>query len=265
MRRCVPLAVLVGTLVAAACGPSHLTLPTGPGTPAPDYAPAFATALVRCHDVRTLSAELALSGHAGAQRLRGRVLAGFAPGALRLEAVAPGGSPAFILVADDSRGRLLLPRDRRVLDGAAPADILDALVGIALGPDDLRALLSGCVKASAEPAGARAYGTEWIVVDLTGGGAVYLRRGADGTWRIAAGSYGGLQVEYGELVREVPVHLQIRSSNTAGRSDVDLAIDLSQVEVNGDLPRDQLVALAIPPGTSPITLDQLRRSGPLGQ
>lgn len=248
-----------------ACVPPRLSLPAGPGTPAADYAPAFAAALGRCRDVKTLSAELALSGHAGTQTLRGHVLAGLAEGALRLEAVAPGGSPAFILVADGSHGRLLLPRDRRVLEDAMPADILDALVGVALGPDDLRALLSGCVNASRQPSGARAYGAEWIVVDLAGGGAVYLRRASDGAWRIVAGRTAGLEVEYGGPVANTPARIRIRSAAGSGRPDVDLTVGVSQVEVNGDLPRDRLVALTVPPGTSTITLDELRRSGPLGK
>ena len=186
------------------------------------------------------------------------MLVGLAPGALRLEALAPGGSPAFILVADGSRGRLLLARDRRVLDGAPPVDILDALVGIALDPDDLRALLSGCLQASAEAAGARAYGTGWIAVDLAGGGTMYLRRGSDGTWRIAAGTHGGLTVQYGESVGVTPSQIRITSPASAGRPDLDVTLGVSQVEVNGDLPRDQLMALTIPPGTSPITLQELR-------
>jgi hypothetical protein len=64
--------------------------------------------------------------------MRGRVLAGVVPGALRLEGVAPFGGPVFILVADGVHGTLLLPRDR-VLQDAAAEDILDALVGIRLG------------------------------------------------------------------------------------------------------------------------------------
>jgi hypothetical protein len=34
--------------------------------------------------------------------------------------------------------------------------------------------------------------------------------------------------------------------------------------VNGDLPRDQLVAVKIAPGLQPITLEELRAAGPLG-
>jgi hypothetical protein len=262
MRCAVQSALLAAVMMwLAACAPrglARLTLPTGPGTPAPEYATAFATALTHCRDVRTFSAELALSGHAGAQKLRGRVLVGFAEGALRLEALAPGGNPAFILVADGARGRLLLASDRRVLDGAPPADILDALVGIALDPDDLRALLSGCLRATTEATGARAYGAEWIVVDLAAGGTMYLRRASDGAWRLSAGSYAGLTVQYGDLASGGPSSIRISSAASSTRPDLDLMLGLSQVEANGDLPRDQLVALTIPPGTPPITLQELR-------
>jgi hypothetical protein len=264
MRRAVRSALLAAAMMSiGACAPrglARITLPTGPGSPAPEYATAFATALIRCHDVRTFSAELSLSGRAGNQRLRGRVLVGLAAGALRLEAPAPDGSSAFILVADGSRGRLLLARDRRVLDGAPPADILDALIGIALGPDDLRALLSGCLQAQAEATGARAYGAEWIVVDLAGGGTMYLRRGPDATWRIAAGTHAGLTVQYGELASGVPAQIHIASAAMSGRTDLDVLLGVSQVLVNDDLQRDRLVALTIPPGTSPITLQELRES-----
>ena len=45
-------------------------------------------------------------------------------------------------------------------------------------------------------------------------------------------------------------------------TDLDLALALNQVEVNGDLPRDQLVALKIPDGVAPLSLEELRKAGP---
>jgi hypothetical protein len=190
--------------------------------------------------------------------MRGRVHAGLVPGALRLEAVAPFGGPVFILVADGSRGTLLLLRDRRILQNAPPEEILNALVGIRLGPDDLRALLSGCVKAVAEPAEARMYGPDWMSIDLTSGGTVYLHR-ESGAWRIVAGRYGGLEIDYPAFQSNRPTQVVLRGS------DLNLVLALEQAEANGDLPRDELVALKVPPGLSPLTLDELRRAGPLGQ
>jgi hypothetical protein len=248
--------ILLLTIGLAACGQPRVTLPGGTGVPAPDFAPAYAQARAACDNVRVLQAELGLSGRAAGQRLRGRVLAGLVPGALRLEGVAPFGAPVFILVADGTRGTLLLSRDRRVVRDAAPEEILNALVGIRLGPDDLRAMLGGCVRAAADSTGARAYGADWLAVDLAAGGTIYLRR-VDGAWRIVAGRYGGLEIDYASFEGDRPSQVALRGT------DLSLALDVSQVEVNGDLPRDQLVALKIPDDVAPLSLEQLRKAGPL--
>ena len=251
-------AIACFTVTLTACGPRRVTLPSGSGTPAADYAPALAAAQAACEKVTTLQAQLGLSGRAAGQRIRGRVHAGLAPGALRLEGVAPFGSPVFILVADGARGTLLLLRDRRVLLDAPPEAILDALVGIRLGPDDLRALLSGCVKAAPGPLGARGFGEDWMAVELASSGRIYLHR-EDGAWRIVAGRYGGLEVDYTAFQGDRPSRITIRGT------DLNLMLALDQVEVNGTLARDQLVAVTVPPGLTPLTLEELRRAGPLGQ
>ena len=250
--------ILFLTISLAACGTPRVTLPSGAGTPVPDFSSAYAGARTACDSVRSLQAELGLSGRAAGQRMRGRVLAGLIPGALRLEGVAPFGAPVFILVADGERGTLLLSRERRVVSDAAPEEILNALVGIRLGPDDLRAMLSGCVRAAADATAVRSYGADWLAVDLAAGGTVYLRR-SESAWRIVAGRYGGLEIDYPAFQGDRPSQVVLRGT------DLDLALALNQVEVNGELPRDQLVALKIPDGVAPLSLEQLRRAGPLGQ
>lgn len=252
------LSILFLTINLTACGPPRVRLPGGAGTPAPDFAPAYAEARAACQNVRTMQAELGLSGRAAGQRVRGRVLAGLVPGALRLEGVAPFGAPVFILVADGMRGTLLLSRERRVVRDAPPEEILNALVGIRLGPDDLRALFGGCLRAAAEPTAARAHGSEWLAIDLASGGTIYLRR-IGGAWRIVAGRYGGLEVDYAAFQGDRPSQIVLRGT------DLNLALALDQVEMNGDLPRDELVALKIPDGVTPLSLEQLRRAGPLGE
>jgi hypothetical protein len=250
--------VLLLTIGLVACGTPHVTLPSGNGTPASGFAPAYAEARAACEHVRVLQAELALSGRAAGQRLRGRVLAGLIPGALRLEGLAPFGAPVFVLVADGSRGTLLLSRERRVVQDAAPEDILNALVGIRLGPDDLRAMLSGCVRAAAESTAGRAYGSDWLAVDLAAGGTIYLRR-VGGKWQIVAGRYGGLEIDYPAFQGGRPSQVVLRGV------DMNLALSLNQIEVNGELTRDALVALKIPDGVAPLSLEQLRKAGPLGR
>ena len=126
--------------------------------------------------VRTLTAELALSGRAGRQKLRGRVVAGFArPSSMRLEGVAPFGPPAFILASRGDTAVLLLPRDSRVLRGAPAEDILGALTGVTLGPDDVQAILTGCVVPAPQATGGRLHGNGWASLDLAGGATLYLQ------------------------------------------------------------------------------------------
>src|SRR5258705_10802239 len=95
---------------------------------------------------------------------------------MRLEAVAPFGAPAFILVARGENATLLLPRDEpRVLRGPKPEDILGALTGVALGPADLQAILTGCVAPAPQPTDARQHANGWASMNLTGGATLYLQ------------------------------------------------------------------------------------------
>ena len=265
LRRAHQLTVrLVLLALCSSCVPRPLALPAGPGTPRPDFASVFDQATAACRDTRTLSAELVLSGRAVRQKLRARVLAGLGPAALRLEGVAPFGPPAFVFVANQGVGTLMLPRDRRVLKSAPPADILQALAGVALAPDDLRLLLAGCVKASAVPTTGRAYGSEWIAIDLAGGGTAYLRR-QDNDWRVVAGMHSGLIVEYRGFLNGRPRAVRVRSARNEGspQADVDLSVTLGQVEINGTIdPR--AFRLDVPSDALPLTLEELREAGPLG-
>ena len=102
------------------------------------------------------------------------------------------------------------------------------------------------------------YGPDWMSIGLTSGGTVYLHR-ESGAWRIVAGRYGGLEIDYPAFQSNRPTQVVLRGS------DLNLVLALEQAEANGDLPRDELVALKVPPGLSPLTLDELRRAGPLGQ
>jgi hypothetical protein len=252
------LSVVLLSIGFAACGQPRVKLPSGAGAPAPDFMKAYGQAHAACDNVQSLQAELGLSGHAAGQRMRGRVLAGLIPGALRLEGVAPFGAPVFILVADGARGTLLLSRDRRVVKDAAPEQILDALVGIRLGPDDLRAMLSGCIRAASVPNAPRAYGADWLAADLAAGGTIYLHR-AENRWRIVAGRYEGLEIDYTSFEGDRPSKVVLRGA------DLSLALDVNQAEINGDLPRERLIALSIPEGVAALTLEQLRAAGPLGR
>ena len=254
-------------LTFARCAPGRIALPDGPGQPFPDYASVFAEATERCRRVRTLEAELAVSGYTGGSRLRGRVLAGLAePESVRLVGVAPFGQSGFVLVARPNDATLLLPREGRVLTGEPASAILEALAGVALGPDDLRSVLTGCVVPNPEPVMGRAYGDEWVAVDLRGGATAYLRA-VDGEHRVVVGVRGALSLEYRNFVGQIPRRVRLLSSDSGGVDvppDTDLTVTMSQVQMNVTL-GPEVFSLEIPVDALPLTLEELRRAGPLSE
>ena len=65
----------------------------------PTAVEAFNTATRSCVGLKTVTAEIRLSGRAGTERIRGTLIAALAaPASVRFEAVAPFGAPFFILV-----------------------------------------------------------------------------------------------------------------------------------------------------------------------
>jgi hypothetical protein len=245
----------------AGCAPKRLSLPTDPGRPLPDFEEIYRDATTSCAGVRTLTAELALSGQAGGQRVRGRAIVGFErPDSIRLEGVAPFGPPAFILAARDAVAVLLLPRDNRVLRGARAEEILGALTGVGLAPTELQAVLTGCVSAMQGATGGRVHGNGWASVDLAGGGVLYLER-VNGRWRGRAASRAGWQIEYPEWRGTFPQTVHLRSTDP--RVVVNLTALVSQLESNVEIDPAAFTVTA-PPDARTLTLAELRDSGPLG-
>ncbi len=108
--------LVVGLALVAGCAARTFTPPADAGVSLPDLAQIQSQVFRACTGVRTLEAELRLSGDAGSQQLGGRVHAGFdRPASMRLEGVAPFGGPIFILVTRGPSATLLLPRAVRVI------------------------------------------------------------------------------------------------------------------------------------------------------
>ena len=231
--------------------------------PFAEYASAFEQATAACRGVNTITATLSLSGRAGEQKLRGQVDAGFAaPSEARLEGRAPFGRPVFILVArNDTSATLVLPRDNRVLGDAPPAAIVEALAGVALAPAELRAAIAGCGFGGAAADG-RLYG-EWLAVD-TPGATHYLRR-QGGRWRLLVSVRAPLVLEYQDFnALGRPSTVRIRTTDRAGDARAtDMTLKLSDVSTNISL-GPEVFRLDVPEGADPLTLDELRRAGPLG-
>lgn len=246
----------------AACAPSTPRLPAGDGTPFPGFASAYAQATEHCN-VKSISAVLSLSGRVGSQKLRGRVDAGLAePDRMVLEAVAPFGKPFFVMGATGGAATLVLPRDGRVLRGAASDAIVEALTGVSLTPEQMRGVLAGCGIPSAAPVGGRTFGDDWASIDTGGGTAMWLRR-MDGRWRLVASTQPPIAVHYSDFAPTRPATVRLRAT-TAGGTASDITLRLSDVDVN--VPLDEaLFNIAVPKDAVPLTLEELRRAGPLGR
>ncbi len=253
---------LAAALAVGACAPRPLELPSGPGTPFADADAAYTEATRGCAGVRTLTAEIALSGKAGRTRLRGRVLAGLErPDSVRLEGIAPFGAPVFIFAAKGGRATLLLPRDNRVLRDAAPAAVVEALTGVPLAPDALAAALNGCGAPTGQVVSGRLYGDGRAMIELASRASVYVDR-RSGRWRIAAAIVDSYTVEYPEWAGDRPARVRVRTKGGASAT-ADLSVGLSQVDINTDLD-PAAFDVDVPADAAPLTLEELRDAGPLG-
>jgi hypothetical protein len=254
--------IVIVAIVSGSCATRLAPLPSGPGTPFPDYTSAYAEATEACRGVRTLAAELALSGRAAGTKLRGRLLGGFAaPAQVRLEALFLG-RPVFVFVASGENGTLVLNRDRRFLSGVPPEQIVEALAGIPLTPDELRSAVAGCGLGVTDASAGRLYPREWAVVEGLGS-TNWLHR-VDGNWQLVANARGTVEVRYDNFASGRPSTVRIRTGAAGDDAVTDLTIRLSQIDVNEPLGAD-VFQVEIPSEATPVTLEELRRAGPLGR
>jgi hypothetical protein len=256
------LTILLLVLLSG-CAARRVTLPTDTGTPLPEVDRVLGDVTSACAGVRTLTAELALAGRVAGERVRGRVIAGLArPLAVRLEGVAPFGPPAFILAAHDQEAVLLLPRDRRLVRETSVARLLDALVGLALEADDLRAILTGCVVPAPRPLRGVLHQGGWASIALEEGATLYLRRQGS-QWIPRAASRDQWQIEYGGWQGGLPRSVRLTSEAQAP-TPVDLTVAITQLATNIDLPSSAFT-VEVPGETEVMSLEDLRRQGSLRQ
>lgn len=252
---------IVCVALSVACSARPIQLPSDPGSPFPDYTQVHTEVTASCRGARTLTAEMGLRGRAGGRRLSGRLVAGLErPASMRLEAVAPFGPPGFILATRGKEAVLLLPRDERVVRGESAEEILGALTGVTLAPADLQAILTGCVVPDSKPTGGRMHANGWASIDLEGGATMYLQR--MGAWRIRAARRDGWDVDYPAWQGAFPQTIRLQSQGEP--ANVDMTATLSQIEVNVDVD-PAAFTVDVPPNASPLTLEELRAAGPLGE
>lgn len=255
---------MVCAWLAAGCSATRpaIDLPRGEGTPYPGHADALAEAMDACRGVRTMEFLLALRGSRGETSLRGRVRGAVArPGSVRLEGLAPFGAPRFVLAAAPGAATLLLPRARQVVRDAHPRELLYALAGLPLAPDDLRAVLTGCVVPEPHSTAGRAYGNDWIAVDLAGDATAFLRP-IDGGLTVVAGARGPLTVAYQGHVRGLPRRVRVLVEGAGASAGADLTAELSQVSVNTTL-HPEAFALTVGGDFQAVALEELLGGTPL--
>jgi hypothetical protein len=92
-----------------------------------------------------------------------------------------------------------------------------------------------------------------------GGATAYLRE-VEARWRVVAARRGALSVAYSTFSGSRPSTLRVQADGTPG---ANLSVRLSDVNINVAL---ELAAfeVAVPADADPLTLDDLRRAGPLG-
>jgi hypothetical protein len=252
------LAVLaVVGVVFASCATKVPPRPSGSAASAPEAVGHFEALTTHCAGLRTMTAELSLSGRAGDQRLRGRVLAGLERGgSLRLEGVAPFGAPLFILAARQERATLLLPRERRVLDDAPVAQVVERLTGLALSADDLLQVLAGCAGGGAATNG-RTWPGGWEAVEAPGDRSLLMRRQNDG-WQLVGVDAPGWHADYRAVQSGVPREVRLRSDDAR----VDFTATVQQLELNTSIDAAAF-EVPIPADAEPMSLDELRSVAPL--
>ena len=262
------LASACGALIAA-CAPKPISLPSDPGAPFPDFSAVHSTLSTACAGVRTVTLEMGLSGRAGEEKLRGRVIAGFErPSSMRLEGVAPFGQPIFILAARNGSAALMLPRENRILRNAAPEAILERLTGVTFAPADLQAVLTGCALPSPRATAGRMHTNGWASIDIETGGqagaagakaTVFLKR-VGSTWEVRAARRDRWQIEYPAWQGSFPQSVRLASTNPDVR--VDLTAALSQIETNRGI---DVAAFTVEErqGLMPMTIEELRAVAPL--
>lgn len=259
------LVLLALALAVAASACAARTPPRPSGTPGPDPAAiaAFTTATAACRGFKSMTAELSLSGRAAGERIRGRVIAGLeAGGAVRLEGVAPFGPAIFILAGRNEMATLLLPRDRRVLPATPVSAVLERLTGLALGADDLRLMVSGCLTDNAAPADGQQWPGGWQAVALGPDRVAYLRA-QQGRPVVVAADYGPWRLDYAEHLSGFPRVVRVRrSQGEPGDAATDVTARVGELEVNTVI-NPAAFTLEIPSDADPMTLDELRSVAPL--
>jgi hypothetical protein len=134
------------------------------------------------------------------------------------------------------------------------------LTGLALGADDLRLIVSGCLVELAVPTDGKQWGGGWRAVTIGPERVAYIRM-QNGQPVLTAADYGPWHVDYSGHASGFPRVVRVRR---AGDTAIDITARIEQLEVNTQInPRAWVVE--IPSDAEPMTLDELRSIAPLAE
>ncbi|HVW05436.1 MAG TPA: hypothetical protein VHB78_10550 [Vicinamibacterales bacterium] len=261
-RTVVSAAVSSLTLGVAGCASHGFIRPEGPSRTIADASALWQQASAPCQSLTTYQTQLQLSGRVSDQPMGSLTVGVVATraGEIGLEARASGSS-AFVLGGRADRATLWLASSRRVVVDRADA-IVDALVGLPWDPERLMAVLSGCVTFAGRATDAREYDGGITALRFSGGDDVYVETIA-GRSSVRAAVVDGVVIDYRRAESGWPQQIALRSE--PGRSpSVSLSMRIDVAVPDPAANPDQF-AVAIPPGASPMSIDELRASGPRGR
>jgi hypothetical protein len=180
-------------------------------------------------------------------------------GRVRLGAVVAG-RPRFTLTGTRDDATLYLHDDRRLVRAPAAA-IVEALIGTPIGPEEWLAFVTGCVTRSHDMTDASRVGK--LLRITTAEGRVYLRQ-QGGAWKVRGGEVLGLIVDYEWRDSSFPTILRARSA-PGGTVETRLSLEAAQFRVNDTVPAELFIAPKAAAGAAPMTLEELRETGPLSR
>jgi hypothetical protein len=225
-----------------------------------------------CGDVLALTTQIVVRGSVHGHRVRFRLRAATAfPALARLEVVASPRPPLFTFTARGDDATLLVPRDNRVAQHERASAVLDAVAGLPLNGVDLEGLLTGCPRISGTYR-AFQFGDTWLKFFVGEDDEVYLQRNdPGGPWHLmvmirrVSGQSLRWRAEFRDRRDGVPRTIRLTSLDWNGQSSdaFDIRLSLRRLEINPLLGPEEF-AVPVPRSAQPITLDELRRSDPLG-
>lgn len=241
-------------LLAAGCGHTIFVPPTGPGV-VTDASEAWTAATASCKTAQHYSAELKISGRAASQRIwRLTIDTAVTPTQIYMGARVSG-QPIFVLAGSAKEATLWLRPEQRVVKAPA-GDIIEAILGLAIPPDRLLSLLTGCATRSLDITTATSH--NGIVAVQTADARVFIER--QGTaWRTRGAEAEGFRVEFLWKTGALPEKVWIES--TPGR-EPSASLDISVVDptISDPIPATVFDSPSGAASAEPMTLDELRTS-----